>query len=67
MLAGRLESGPSLGTRLHGYEDERLSGRAMATRVFVNTSSPADLVAAVIAAVEQDFPTGMHLPERRPR
>ncbi len=56
ILAGRLESGPSLGSRLDGYEDERLAGRDLATRILVNASSPADLVAAVVAAVEQDFP-----------
>ena len=65
ILAGRLESGPSLGTRLDGYEDERLSGRDLATRVFVNASSPADLVAAVIAAIEHDFPEMHDSPERR--
>ena len=65
ILAGRLESGPSLGPRLDGYEDERLSGRGLATRVFVNESSPADLVAVVIAAVKHDFPDMHDSPKRR--
>ncbi|MEA2843364.1 MAG: Guanylate kinase [Actinomycetota bacterium] len=63
ILAGRHEPGPSLGTRLDGYEDERLLGRALATRVFVNASSPADLVAAVIAAIDRDFPVKPDFPE----
>ena len=44
-----------LGTRLAGYEDERVQGRAFAHRVFVNNSSVAALVDAVAAALEEDF------------
>ena len=52
----RLEQrGDQLGTRMRAYEDERVRGRDVAHRVFVNTASVDDLVEAVAAAVRQDF------------
>lgn len=56
VLAGRHEAPSALGTRLQGYEDERLLGRSVAARVFVNATSPSALVAAVSHAIDHDFP-----------
>ena len=54
-LAARGVSGPALGTRLTGYEQERDEGRRRADRVFVNAGTLADLVDEVAAAVAADF------------
>jgi guanylate kinase len=65
VLAGRQEAPGALGSRLDGYEDERLAGHAVAARVFVNATSPTALAAAVAAAVGRDFPPEQDLLERR--
>ncbi|HSR26810.1 MAG TPA: hypothetical protein VLW53_24895 [Candidatus Eisenbacteria bacterium] len=44
-----------LGTRLRDYDAEVALGRAAADRVIVNDRDPACLVAAVRAAIEEDF------------
>jgi len=47
-----------LGTRLDDHEQERLLGRRLATRVFVNDTTVADLVASVTRAIDEDFASG---------
>lgn len=51
-----LARGAALGTRLDGYEDERVAGRALAGWVFVNAGPVGPLVDAVAAALAADFP-----------
>jgi guanylate kinase len=54
LLARHLD--PSvLGSRLEGYEWERVAGRRLAARVFVNRASTAALVDAVTDAIAEDF------------
>jgi guanylate kinase len=45
-----------LGSRLEGYEAERLAGREVADRIFVNDGTIDDLVATVVDALGDDFP-----------
>ena len=47
--------GGEVGTRADGYEEERVLGRAVAHRVFVNATSVEDLVEAVAGAIRMDF------------
>ena len=65
VLVGRQEAASALGTRFDGYEAERRLGRDLAARVFLNETTPTALVAAVIAAIEHDFPEMHDTPERR--
>lgn len=53
--AGSDEARP--GTRYRGHEEERQLGRTLAHRVFVNATTPAELVSAMTNAIESDFPT----------
>lgn len=48
-------TGLELGTRLEGYEGERLLGREVARRTFVNRTTIAELVEEVSGAIAADF------------
>ncbi len=55
--------GAGLGTRLEGHDDERRFGRQLASRVFLNRTTPMELISAVAGAIIEDFPKVPKLPK----